>query len=43
MHMENINEDQVQQAIETINEDLNNNITIVDNNGNDGNFNIKTK
>ena len=37
-----MNEDQLQQAIETINEDPNN-ITIVDNNGNDGNYNIKTE
>ena len=42
MHVENMNEDQLQQAMETINEDPNN-ITIVDNNGNDGNYNIKTE
>ena len=40
MHVENMNEDQQQQAIETINEDPNN-ITIVDNKGNDGIYNIK--
>ena len=42
MHVENMNEDQLQQATETINEDPNN-ITFVDNNGNDGNYNIKTE
>ena len=40
MHVENMNEDQLQQAIETLFEDANN-ITIVDN-GNDGNY-YKTK
>ena len=37
-----MNEDQLQQAIKTINEEPNN-ITIVDNNGNDGNYNIETE
>ena len=42
MHVENRNKDQLQQAMETMNEDPNN-VTIIDNNGNDDNYNIKTE
>ena len=42
MHVENMNEGQLQQAMETIAEDPNN-VTIIDNNGNENNYNIKTE
>ena len=42
MHVENMNEEQLQQARETIAENPRN-ITIIDNNGNDDNYNIKTE
>ena len=42
MHVENMNEEQPQQAMETIAEDPSN-VTIIDNNGNDDNYNIKTE
>ena len=42
MHVENMNEEQLQQAMETIAEDPSN-VTIIDNNRNDNNYNIKTK
>ena len=42
MHVENMNEEQLQQAMETIAEDPSN-VTIIDNNGNDDNYNIKTE
>ena len=42
MHVENMNVEQLQQAMETIEENPDN-ITIVDNNGNNENYNIKTE
>ena len=42
MHVENLNEKQLQQAMETIAEDPSN-VTIIDNNVNDDNYNIKTE
>ena len=42
MHVENMNEEQLQQAKETIAEHPRN-VTIIDNNGNDDNYNIKTE
>ena len=42
MHVENMNEEQLQQATETIAEDPSN-VTIIDNNGNDDNFKMKTE
>ena len=42
MHVENMNEEQLQQAMETIAQDPIN-VTIIDNNGNDDNYNIKTE
>ena len=42
MHVENMKEEQLQQAMETIAEDPSN-VTIIDNNGNDDNYNIKTE
>ena len=42
MHVENMNEEQQQQAMETIAENPRN-VTIIDNNDNDDNYNIKTE
>ena len=42
MNVENMNEEQLQQAMEAITENSNN-VTIIDNNGNDDNYNIKTE
>ena len=42
MHVENMNEKQLQQARETKAENPRN-VTIIDNNGNDDNYNIKTE
>ena len=42
MHAENMNEEQLQQARETLAENPRN-LTIIDNNGNDDNYNIKTE
>ena len=42
MHVENMNVEQLQQAMETIEENPDN-ITIVDNNGINENYNIKTE
>ena len=42
MHVENMNEEQLQQARETIDEDPRN-VIIIDNNGNDDNYNLKTE
>ena len=42
MHVENMNKEQLQQARETIAENPSN-VTIIDNNGNDDNYNIKTE
>ena len=42
MHVENMNEEQLQQAMEPKAENPRN-VTIIDNNGNDDNYNIKTE
>ena len=42
MHVKNMNEEQLQQARETIAENTRN-VTIIDNNGNDDNYDIKTE
>ena len=42
MNVENMNEEQLQQAMEAITENSNN-VTIIDNNGNDDNYNIITE
>ena len=42
MHVEKMNEEQLQQARETIDEDPRN-VIIIDNNGNDDNYNLKTE